>query len=695
MRVYTILALAIAVLLLCGCAKAPEGGPFPPLQELALERAELDQEWRDARCLPAGKEQVYSLGTVPAQGVLRLGLLQAERRRDRVKARVYAGGKHVNTLKTKGKNEWCDFRVPFPEAVAGQECLAVFSSASPFYVAPCEIVEPKAEAANVLIFLIDALRLDHLGCYGYDRDTSPNIDGLAEDAVRFTHLMPQSSWTRPSVASLFTSTYPATHGAQDRPDIMRQNMPSLAKAFEQGGYETHGFMTNPNCIPVWGIGNDYNHYVDADSTLWTTTDDSGVTDAAIATLKNVQGRPWYMYVHTMGPHNPYTAPEPYTSRFVRGEYTGTKDQIKIQESMDLYDGEIAFTDYQFGRMVETLKELDVYDDTLIIVMADHGEEFGDHGSVGHGKTLFEEQLRIPFLVKLPDQAHAGETRDGLVQVIDIAPTLLDYLELPADERFQGRSFKEHLLGGDPEKRLGYASLFLEARSIRAAKTVEEKFLHDFVKDEKRWTDLTTDEYEHAPSMTPSPEDLALEQYCARMSMQGSEGFHLLVTGELDARQTVSGSVAGEGIESYELWYPAREGEASKTGDTVDFRIELREVSASIYGMAGWHEHVADQNSARLRLAVGIEDTVRVSVFVEGEPVPAESVFVGEAREHMPLNDTVLRCRDLLASPDSFDPAVLPRGFGVYIWYVADAATIADESLDPALRDALGALGYMD
>ena len=250
----------------------------------------------------ASQRAFAAAGFMAEGAVCRVGLLDSGEGSP-VQTVVFVDDEAVTSFATSGGHTWHDERVAWPHA--GSSCRLELSATAEFWISHAEVFVPDAASPAVLIFLIDALRQDHLGCYGYPLDTSPNIDAFAKDAVRLRGVTPSTSWTRASVATLFTSTYPSVHGAEDRPDMLRENLPSLAVQLGLGGLETHCFMTNRNCIPVWGFGNDFHRFRDADTEHWVSSDDAAVVDLTIDTVQDVAGRPWYAYVHTMGPHEPY------------------------------------------------------------------------------------------------------------------------------------------------------------------------------------------------------------------------------------------------------------------------------------------------------------------------------------------------------------------------------------------------------
>jgi hypothetical protein len=485
-RIAAALAIAVAVIV-CGCGAKHDTTNASTLQSLASGRVELPEEWRNARRVPSGPARTIQVGEAVGS-VLRLGLLAAEPIDSDTRVDVYAGSRRIARFTSFENDQWVNRRIAIPTSRAGEPVALVCSSASGLWVGPCEFVPEPSERPNVLIFLIDTLRQDHLSCYGYARKTSPNLDAFARDAIRFTDAMSASSWTRPSVASLLTGTYPNTHGSQDEWDVVRPEVPRLAERLRDAGYETHGIMGNLNCLPMSGFGITFFRYLDAKSRMLGKTTDDVTVDAAIKTLEFADDRPWFLYVHAMGPHGPYTPPYPYHSLF----QTPEADRDEHADAIDAYDGEIAYTDAQFGRLIEALKRLGEYDRTLILVVADHGEEFWDHGGTDHGTTLYEELLRVPFLVKLPDGARGGTTVDSLVELVDVAPTLCAVLGIESDPRYEGRSFAAALRGDLIEDRIGYASLNYRGRSLRAAKTASLKFIRDVGSDTRVWFDLARD-----------------------------------------------------------------------------------------------------------------------------------------------------------------------------------------------------------
>jgi arylsulfatase A-like enzyme len=677
-------------------------------------------EWRDCRSLAGPSASRIDLGPVGDARTLRLGVTAPIEEPGYATMQVFVGEEQVADLTYAG-GIWEDYRVNFPETTANDaECRLEIRSDGLLHLAGLELVPPRSEAPNVLVYMIDTLRLDKLGCYGYERNTSPNLDALASDGLVCTQLLPQSSWTRPSVGSLLTGVYPHVHGAQDRGDVLKPDIPHLADALEYGGYRTVGFMTNPNCLPFWGFGKEFDRYVDANAHYWKRTNDSHVTDLAIDALDDVEGRPWFLYVHTMGPHGPYEPPAPYDTQFNPDDYDNPewklarKERRYRRETLAAYDGEIAFTDAQFGRLVDELKARGEYDNTLIIVVSDHGEEFWEHGGMDHGHTLYEELVRVPFIVKLPGGAQAGGQRDHLVEMIDLAPTILDILDLPPVSRFQGMSVKEMLKTDTAQPRIGYTALLLNAHSKRGAKTPEQKYIIDRVESAEEWFDLVTDPTEQNPLDAPFTEDAPLRMATSHIASQGASGLHVMFTSDSKEAYRVSGTIAAVGLEDLEINYPKRFSESSSEPNHVQFKVSMPEDEKGLgvsqkwrrafIGGGGHYEQVvadgdgtkySEQDNAHLRMDLPLDAELRFDLRVNGQPVDPSLVRVGARGTSSPLTDATITVAEMLAEPDQYDPAALPRGFGVYVWYVPSAVAVDDSEVPEEMLEVLKALGYTE
>jgi arylsulfatase A-like enzyme len=311
---------------------------------------------------------------------------------------------------------------------------------------------------NVVLYIIDTLRADHLGCYGYARPTSPRIDRFADGATRFARASAQSAWTKPAVASILTGLYPPVHGANSVSEVLTDQIPTLAEALADSGYDTAGFVTNSVLSRDYGFDQGFHHF----EYLKETEDrefhqlSDRVNQSVFSWLDNRPGeKPFFICVHTMDPHAPYTPRSPFAEEFasqVRDPRVGllpnvngltwkdrNPDKHTAEELIALYDGEVKFNDAQFGELLDKLEALNQLESSLVVLVSDHGEEFGDHGRWQHGFTLFEEMLHVPLVIKFPFGEGAGAVVDSAVGQVDIVPTVLEGAGLTVPAGVHGRN----------------------------------------------------------------------------------------------------------------------------------------------------------------------------------------------------------------------------------------------------------------
>jgi arylsulfatase A-like enzyme len=308
------------------------------------------------------------------------------------------------------------------------------------------------EKPNVIVYLVDTLRADHLGLYGYERDTSPVLDRWAADAVVFDRAYAPSSWTKPSTVSLLSGLGPLRHRVEDRLDVIPSEVVLLSERLAEAGWTTEAVVTNPNVLPLWGFDRGFGAFEDIDSRGLRTRADH-VLDHVIDRIGALGDEPFFFYVHLFDPHTPYEPPPPWDEKFP------PRSDDPIERDVSAYDAEIAFGDDQLQRLLDALKKQGIYDDTVLVFVSDHGEEMQEHGRKGHGKSLFQEVVRVPLLIKLPGGAHAGERVAARVTLTDVVPTLLDVLGEPVPAGLDGRSLMG-LLGEAPDAALAERPVFL-------------------------------------------------------------------------------------------------------------------------------------------------------------------------------------------------------------------------------------------
>ena len=312
-----------------------------------------------------------------------------------------------------------------------------------------------AQQPNVIVSLIDTLRADHLGCYGYAAKTSPCIDGFSRDSVLFAQCTAQSGWTKPATASILTSQLARQHGAMDFGDQLHPNAPLLSQILQQAGYETRAVVTNPFVSKAFGFERGFDHFE-----LLSLATSGRVNQTVLPWLHSRKSqRPFFLYVHTLDPHLPYgdkfSESDAYRLQTLcqQGEYWGRTDpKLKgdLQAAIRAYDQEIVANDASFGRLLEALKQRGHYDNTLIVVVSDHGEEFLDHGRVGHNNSLYQELLHVPLIIKFPGSRGAGTRVGNCWQQIDIAPTILASAGLKAPKAMVGKAYWPGT-EGDPQR----------------------------------------------------------------------------------------------------------------------------------------------------------------------------------------------------------------------------------------------------
>ncbi len=333
---------------------------------------------------------------------------------------------------------------------------------------------------NAIVVLVDTLRADHLSCYGYERPTSPEIDAFAASGVRFAEAIVQNPKTSPSVATILSGTYPHTHGIATIGTWLPDRVLLLPEVLGPRGFTTASFVANVNVGAIFNFDQGFQTMVQVGGRR-VDNDAAKVNAAVIPWLEEHRDdERFFLYVHYVDPHAPYDPPEPYRDMFVRDEHWGQWDGydvpfgdthvgriehwLAIDDSTDVdlyvarYDAEIRYVDAKIGELLRELDRLGLADDTLVVLVADHGESLGEHGwYFSHGLSLHETDVHVPLVFRLPGKLPAGRVVRGQVESVDIAPTLLDLLGVPTPPVMEGRSLVPLLLGeeegGEPVTRM--------------------------------------------------------------------------------------------------------------------------------------------------------------------------------------------------------------------------------------------------
>lgn len=392
----------------------------------------------------------------------------------------------------------------------GARNLPLFHPASP---------RTTAQRPNIVFIVVDALRADHLGAYGYDPRISPHLDALAQQGVLFQEAHAQSSWTLPSVASFITSLYPSELQVQCRQDLsvcyhrIDEMRTTMAEVMHEAGYETYAYLTNPWLQPADGFLQGVDHF----SFIWgnapfdrsflmerpllrsvlhivpplqpafeegysllfdprLSTGNRGelINYHALRALRQHPREPFFLWLHYMEPHTPYNPDRPF--RPISPEITPQQEQslrelgflptlgasspenapslnLTTEEHealVSLYDGSIAEVDQLIGEILTVLDREGLRERTMVVVTADHGEEFCDHGGYSHGQTMYRETIRVPLIINGPMITVPGQTVETPVRLLDLLPTLAEAIGQPVPSEARGESLLSLLQGEDLE-----------------------------------------------------------------------------------------------------------------------------------------------------------------------------------------------------------------------------------------------------
>ena len=376
--------------------------------------------------------------------------------------------------------------------------------------------------SNVILVVIDTLRADRLGCYGYPRDISPNIDAFAGEALLFEKCLSHAADTRFACASLLTGFLLHETGILDSP-ILREELDTLPEILRARGFATAAVISNY----VLRKGLAYEQGFDVyDDTMdqreavrnWPERIAARTTDRAIELLEDHRGKSLFMWIHYQDPHGPYAPPKAFTDRFrdpaspprmlePSGSMSGRGGIPKYQmlgehRAFDLYraryDGEIRYVDEEFKRLIDALKRLSTYDDTLIILTSDHGEGMGEHDYYfAHGEYLYQHQLHVPLIVRWGDRLQGR--REPFVQHVDILPTVLDILGIQTQSRLRGIDLRidtEREILAEMQSRLAPEdrkhALVRDGKKLIHTPSTNRLEIYDLLSDPHETSDLASD-----------------------------------------------------------------------------------------------------------------------------------------------------------------------------------------------------------
>ncbi len=407
---------------------------------------------------------------------------------------------------------------------------------------------PRDQAPNVLLIVLDTLRPDHLGSYGYDRPTSPGIDAFASRAVVFERAISSAPWTAASMASLFTSLHPSVHGLDSGPQwgagkqsaggklpfalqsALSPSQLTLAEIMRRDGYVTAGFISNVYVNSIFGFAQGFDIYDDEHGEYSRNVSNikrrgAKTNERIFAWLDQRADRdsePFFLFAHFNDAHWPYVPPAPFGQDFVagyEGELTPEKTTAIVERQgrpigdlseedlryiVGLYDGELQYLDDQVKKLLDRVNQMKSSRDLLVVITADHGEEFLDHGSASHGYTLYDEQVHVPLIIRMPG-IEPGRVANQ-VRSIDVTPTILDLAGVSAGEAtFQGTSLRPLLGGGGKIPGLPAFSEAAYRGDQRAISSADGwKMIRDDAGDTTRMFDLNADPREQRDQLEAAP-----------------------------------------------------------------------------------------------------------------------------------------------------------------------------------------------
>jgi arylsulfatase A-like enzyme len=452
---------------------------------------------RRSLVLPAGTTATYHVD-VPANAKLVLGLWSPGESRARISVHP-AGGEHAELLATDVGSTWADraldlaahagtiIRLDIEGGVRGDVAVSL-----PQIVVPLpERGPPGAHAKNAIVLTIDTLRASKLRPYNREtRVRTPVFDAFAADATLFENAQSPENWTKPAVASILTSLFPMTHQTKADASSLLMAAHTLGEIYQQAGFRTATFLANGYVSDRFGFNQGWHHYTNYIRENRSTEAENVFREAA-RWIEQHRDQRFFVYIQTIDPHVPYDppdeflrmydpSPEQYTG-IVRNRMTGnqlgeaktgrlTFSAADANRLRALHDGEISYHDRELGVFLDKLRELGLYEDTVFVITSDHGEEFDEHGSWGHGHSVYQELLHVPLAVRWKRADAAGLRVAEVVSTMDIGPTILEATGVDAPPELEGRSLLGWLHGAAPPgPAVGFSDFLDDRRVIRAGR----------------------------------------------------------------------------------------------------------------------------------------------------------------------------------------------------------------------------------
>jgi len=587
-------------------------------------------------------------------------------------------------------------------------------ASGPAYWGTPVVVVPGRPTPLAIVYLVDTLRADHTTPYGYARDTTPELARLAADGVVFEAAISAASWTKPAVGSILTSQPPARHGAVQLRDALGASVTTLPEMLRAKGFTTGAVVAN---AVIYSAGTGFERGFDLYAGLHGAEDlpsdvvpAGPAVDAALRWLDGAGARPAFLYVHTMDPHVPYSPPPPFDRRYAPTPLPGRpaadpRFDYQVREDRDRliaqYDGEIAYGDQELGRFLRELRARGLYDDALIVFMADHGEELLDHGQWLHGRSVYDEVVRVPLVVKLPRGRHAGRRVKQQVQTLDVLPTVLAEMGLPVPEApvIEGRPLQAVLDGGAPE-RAAVSEISHRGNVSFGIRTANDKYVRRLApEDDELYFDLAHDAGETVNRVAESADRARAQRSRLEAAMFPSpHAHHLQLAGTGVYALTLESNGFIEGLEATGFGVGERctvdESRHRLTveahprpGQPRSFQLTLRPLGAPVW-VAGTKD---GRPLDRMDVHIAQEDLAPAGVpfrLPEVEPQDASSrARKGRASRPPERGAPIDEDQAHLLAPPVGAPA------GLAIW-LSPRPGVKLIELDAATRERLRALGYL-
>ena len=456
----------------------------------------------------------------------------------------------------------------------------------------------RSKIRNVVLISIDTCRADFLSCYGYPLQTTPNIDSLASEGIVFENTISPVPFTLPAHCSMLTGTIPPYHRAMDNSDyILSGDNVTLAEILKEKGFNTGGFVSSFILDSRFGIGQGFDVYVDDfdDSSSSTGINErigGETTGLALEWLEQNKDAKNFMFLHYYDPHFTYDPPEPFLSKFKNATRLSNVTVDILPQFFGRYAGEIAYADHCIGQVIAKLKELGMYDSTMIIITSDHGEMLGQHGEFSHGFFIYQPAIKVPLVIKLPGYREPIRVKNT-VGLIDIVPTVCSALKIKSDEAVQGVD----LLDYTDEKFQGHPDRHLYCQSFESTKYGANSLM-GVVGDRYKYLQTTRPELYDLAGDPGELKNLAPEQVNRGRILQDKLRQVLEESGRINDANT-GASVSAEMIERLEsLGYIGGgieedfsfDSDKEDPKDLVDYHVRMM--------ATGFHVHSKEYDMAR-------------------------------------------------------------------------------------------------